>query len=100
MDTFDAINQRRSVKAFDPAHRFTAAEETKLLEAAIQSPTSFNMQNWRFVIVRDPDLRKQIRAAAVDQAQVTDASLLIVLAATESPPFVATLTGPLEVVPC
>ena len=47
MDTFDAINQRRSVKAFDPTHRFTAAEETKLLEAAIQSPTSFNMQNWR-----------------------------------------------------
>jgi hypothetical protein len=26
MDTFDAINQRRSVKAFDPTHRFTAAE--------------------------------------------------------------------------
>ena len=24
MDTFDAINQRRSVKAFDPTHRFTA----------------------------------------------------------------------------
>jgi nitroreductase len=39
------------------------------------------MQNWRFVIVRDPDLRKLIRAAAVDQAQVTNASLLIVLAA-------------------
>ena len=58
------------------------------------------MQNWRFVVVRDTELRKQIRAAAVDQAQVTDASLLIVLAATESPPFVATLTGPLEVVPC
>jgi len=32
MDTFDAINQRRSVKAFDPDHRLTAAEETKLLE--------------------------------------------------------------------
>jgi nitroreductase len=81
MDTFDAINQRRSVKAFDPSHRLSAAEETKLLEAAIQSPTSFNMQNWRFVIVRNPELRKKIRAAAVDQAQVTDASLLIVLTA-------------------
>jgi nitroreductase len=81
MDTFDAINQRRSVKAYDPNHRLSAAEETQLLEAAIQSPTSFNMQNWRFVVVRDPELRKQIRAAAVDQAQVTDASLLIVLTA-------------------
>ena len=43
MDTFDAINQRRSVKAFDPSHRFTAVEEAKLLKATIQSPTSFNM---------------------------------------------------------
>jgi nitroreductase len=81
MDTFDAINQRRAVKAFDPTHRITAVEETRIFEAAIQSPTSFNMQNWRFVVVRDTELRKQIRAAAVDQAQVTDASLLIVLTA-------------------
>ena len=58
MDVFDAINQRRSVKAFDPSHRLSVTEETTILEAAIQSPTSFNMQNWRFVIVRDPELRK------------------------------------------
>jgi hypothetical protein len=43
MDTFDAINKPRSVKAFDPTHRLKASEETKLLEAAIQLPTSFNM---------------------------------------------------------
>ena len=81
MDTFDAIHQRRSVKAFDPSHRLTREEEARLLGAAIESPTSFNMQNWRFVIVRDPESRKRIRAAAVDQAQVTDASLLVVLTA-------------------
>ena len=81
MDVFDAINQRRSVKAFDPSHRLSAAEETKLLEAAIQSPTSFNMQNWRFVLIRSPELRTRIRAAAADQAQVTDAALLIMLTA-------------------
>ena len=36
MDTFDAINQRWSVKAFDQPHHFTGAEETQLLAAAIQ----------------------------------------------------------------
>jgi len=96
MDTFDAINQRRSVKAFDPTHRFTASEESKLFEAAIQSPTSFNMQSWRFVVVCNTEPRKQIRADAVDQAQVTDASLLIVLTATERPPLVAMLTESLS----
>ena len=44
MDTFDALNQRRSVKAFTSIHRFSAAEETKLSEAALQSRTFFNMQ--------------------------------------------------------
>ena len=81
MDTFEAIYQRRAVKHYDPNHRLTAEETDKLMQAAIQSPTSFNMQNWRFVLVTDPELRLKIREAAVDQAQVTDASLLIVLTA-------------------
>jgi nitroreductase len=45
------------------------------------APTAFNIQHWRFVVVTDPELRKQIRAAAWDQAQVTDASLLVILCA-------------------
>ena len=81
MDAFDAIYERRSVKHYDPDHRLSDDETNKLMEAAIQSPTSFNMQNWRFVLVTDPELRKQLRAAAYDQAQVTDASLLIVMTA-------------------
>jgi len=82
MDTFDAIYQRRAIKQYDPQHKLSLEEETKLLEAAIQAPTSFNIQHWRFVIVRDPDLRKKIRTEfGNDQAQMTDASLLIIMAA-------------------
>jgi len=56
-------------------------EETfrTLMEAALLSPTAFNIQNWRFVRVSDPAQRRAIRAAAWDQAQVEDASELIVL---------------------
>lgn len=79
METLEAIKARRAIKHYDPNHRMTPAEERELLEAAVLSPTAFNIQNWRFVIVRDPEIRKQIRAVAWDQAQVTDASLLIVL---------------------
>lgn len=81
MDTIEAINQRRAVKHYDPDHRLTEDETNKLMVAAVQSPTSFNIQNWRFVLVTDPELRQQVRAAAWDQAQVTDASLLIVMTA-------------------
>jgi len=81
MDTFDAIKERRSVKHYDINHKFTDDEVNQLLSLAVLSPTSFNMQNWRFVVVKDSEARKQIRVAAWDQAQVTDASLLIVLCA-------------------
>lgn len=81
METFDAIHQRRAIKGYDPEHALTDPEITQLMEAAMQAPTSFNMQNWRFVLVRDKALRAQLRAAAYNQAQVTDASLLIIMTA-------------------
>ncbi len=83
MNTFDAIQSRRAIKHYDSTHRLTDAEIRQLLEAAMQAPTAFNIQNWRFVAVTDPEVRKQIRAAAWDQAQVTDASLLIVMCADQ-----------------
>ncbi len=81
MNTLDAIHARRAIKHYDPAHRMTEDEVKTLLTAALQAPTAFNIQHWRFVLVGDPEVRKQIRAVAWDQAQVTDASLLIVLCA-------------------
>jgi nitroreductase len=81
MDTFEAIRARRAVKHYDPEHRMTEDEIGQLLALAIEAPTSFNMQNWRFVLVQDPELRKEVRAAGNDQAHITDASLLFVLCA-------------------
>lgn len=81
MKVSEAIELRRSVKVYDPDHRMSETEIETLLSLAVLSPTAFNIQNWRFVVVTDPALRKQIRAASWDQAQVTDASLLIILTA-------------------
>jgi len=81
MKTEDAIRARRAVKQYDANHTMTSGEVNELLSLAILSPTAFNIQNWRFVVVTDPELRKQIRKVAWDQAQVTDASLFIILCA-------------------
>lgn len=81
MDTLEAIYQRRSVKHFQPDHYLTAEEERQLLEAAVQSPSSFNIQHWRFIVLRDPELRRRIRALAFDQSQITNASLLVLITA-------------------
>ena len=81
MNTFDAIKERRSVKHYDPNHKLTDEEINQVLSLAVLSPTSFNIQNWRFVLVKNPEIRKEIRSAAWDQAQITDASLLLVICA-------------------
>jgi nitroreductase len=82
MNAIEAIYKRRAVKHFDAEHRLTEDEERKLLETMIQAPSSFNIQHWRFVILRDPELRARIRSElGNDQAQMTDASLLVLFTA-------------------
>jgi nitroreductase len=81
MKVAEAIERRRAIKAYDPSHRMSEAEVERLMSLAMLSPTAWNIQQWRFVLVRNPELRRQLRAAAWDQPQVTDASLLVVLTA-------------------
>ena len=79
MNVTDAVTKRRSVKWFDPEHRMPEDVFQTMMQLALLSPTAFNIQNWRFVRVIDPAQRTAIRAAAWDQAQVEDASELLVL---------------------
>ena len=81
MQVKDAIQQRRSIKHYDANHVIPEEEINTLLSYAILSPTAFNIQNWRFVVVTDKALRQKIRAVSWDQAQVEEASILIVLVA-------------------
>ncbi len=81
MNVSTAVETRRSIKAYDPEHRLSADEIDRLMSLTILSPTAFNIQNWRFVLVQDPVLRHQLRAVSWNQSQVTDASLLVVLVA-------------------
>ena len=81
MDTFDAIISRRSIKSFDKNHKMTQNEITKLLEFTILSPTSYNIQNWRFVIVTKQDLKDKLSELSYGQKQVSESSLVIILCA-------------------
>ena len=81
MDVKEAIRTRRSIKHYDPSHKMTEAEVQELMEHAILSPTAFNIQHWRFVRIQDKNKRQQIFEAAWGQAQVVDASELLVLCA-------------------
>lgn len=74
------LNWRYATKKFDSSRKIQAPDWKTLEQALVLSPSSFGMQPWKFVVVQDAKLREQIRAAAWNQAQVTDASHLVVFA--------------------
>ena len=79
MDTLSAIKERRSIKHYDSQHQMTEAEINTLMEHALLSPTSFNMQNWRFLVVKDQEIKNKLKAASFNQSQVADASIVILI---------------------
>lgn len=81
MNVLEAITSRRAIKHFDPDHVMPDQDLQTLLQAGQRAPTAFNIQHTRFVVVQDKELREKIKAVSWNQAQVTDASLLIVVCA-------------------
>ncbi len=78
METLRAISLRRTVRRFKPRRIF---EKTllKILEAGNQAPNAGNIQTTRFILVTDPDLKKEVAKCAADQSWLTKAYVLIVL---------------------
>lgn len=79
-----ALNWRYAVRSFDTTKKISEQDLETILEAGRLAPSSFGLQPWKFAIVENPEKRARIQAAAWDQAQVTQAShLLVVLAKTD-----------------
>lgn len=80
----DRLNWRYATKKMDPARKVPQAKLTAILEAVRLAPTSSGLQPFEVFVVTNPDIRAEIRAAAFDQAQVTEASHLLVFAAWDT----------------
>ena len=82
MELLEAINGRRSIRAFK-TQDVEEATVMKLIEAARWAPSAGNIQPWRFVIVRKPPVKKALAKAALNQAHVEEAPVVIVVCADE-----------------
>ena len=72
-----AIAERRATPSFD-GEPIPDSDLKKILEAGLKAPSGYNMQPWRFVVVRDPEQRRRLRAASYNQPKVEEASCVIV----------------------
>lgn len=81
MEFRDLIIARRTRKDFDTNHMIDDQELGYIIDSARSTPTSFNMQNWRFVAIRDRAIKEKIKRVAWDQPQVAVNSLLVAVCA-------------------
>src|SRR5712691_2162837 len=71
------VHQRRATRHYQ-AIPVPEDDLNKILEAGLAAPSGYNLQPWRFVVVRDPEQRKRLREAAMGQSKVEEAPAVII----------------------
>ena len=75
------LNWRYATKQFDPAKKISAADWATLETALQLTPSSGGLQPWKFIVVTNPAVRAKLLPVSYGQAQITDASHLVVFTA-------------------
>jgi nitroreductase len=86
------LRWRYATKKFDPERKIDEEVWAKLEEAMVLAPSSYGLQPWKFIVITDPAMRKNLHPASYNQAQILDASHLVVFAA-KNPPTPADVEG-------
>ena len=73
----EVIAVRRATRHFESTP-VAEADLQRIVEAGLAAPSGYNLQPWRFVVVRDPEQRKRLREAAMGQPKVEEAPVVIV----------------------
>jgi nitroreductase len=65
-EIIEAINWRYATKKFDPTKKISAEDLETLKEVLRLTPSSYGLQPWKFLIIEDPELRKELRVHSWD----------------------------------
>ncbi|MBA9084731.1 nitroreductase [Fontibacillus solani] len=74
---YTVLEERHSVRAYDPSVKISREEITELLEIATSAPSSSNLQPWRFLVIDQDELKKKLLPIASNQQQVVEAAAII-----------------------
>ncbi len=74
MNLLDKLNWRYATKVFDNTRKVSNKDLDFLKEAIRLSVSSYGLQMYKVLIIENPEIRKELRKASWDQAQITDAS--------------------------
>jgi nitroreductase len=74
------LRWRYAVKKFDAGKKIPEATWATIEDAMVLAPSSYGLQPWKFIVVKDAELRAELRKHSWNQPQITDASHMVVLA--------------------
>jgi len=80
MELSEAIRKRHCIRRFKP-DEIEEEKVGKILEAAKEAPSAGNLQARDFIIVRDPETRRELVSAAFSQGFISEAPLVIIVCA-------------------
>jgi len=81
MELKDVFQTRRSVNFFDKKMDVSEKLLKKIYDTAKLAPSSFNLQPWKILLIKSAEGKKKLRAAAMNQPKVEEASAMVVLLA-------------------
>ncbi len=81
MDVIQAIKERRSINFFEPGREIPDNKLKELIEVANLAPSSFNLQPWKVVVVKDPEKKKILKQCAFNQPKIEEASVVLIMVA-------------------
>jgi nitroreductase len=75
----ECILSRTAAKYYDPAASLSDDQIRELVRIGTTAPTSFHLQNWRFIAVRTPEAKARLRPIAWDQPAITEAAVTFIV---------------------
>ena len=75
----ECILSRSTTKYYDPAATLSDDQIRELVRIGTTAPTSFHLQNWRFIAVRTPEAKARLRPIAWNQPAITEAAVTFIV---------------------
>jgi nitroreductase len=75
----ECILSRTAAKYYDPAATLSDDQIHELVRIGTTAPTSFHLQNWRFIAVRTPEAKARLRPIAWNQPAITEAAVTFIV---------------------
>jgi len=82
MEVLEAIKTRRSIRKYKP-EPLPEEDLKKILKAAQRAPSAGNKQPWRFIVVRDDEMKDKLGKIARNQTWISEAGVIVIALAMD-----------------